>query len=69
MRAGGADFGSDAALFPRSTTGAEELADATSVGGRLFDLWTPGAPFMMMGVINSVVLVFAISVRLRTGKQ
>ena len=49
--------------------GAAGILLATSVGGRLFDFWTPGAPFMMMGVINSAVLVFAISVRLRTGKK
>jgi hypothetical protein len=42
---------------------------ATSIGGRLFDGWMPGGPFVQMGVINSIVLIAAIYVRLKTGKQ
>ena len=49
--------------------GAMGILVATSVGGRLFDLWMPGGPFVQMGVINSLVLGAAIFVRLRTGKQ
>jgi MFS family permease len=46
-------------------SGALGLLIATSLGGRLFDLWTPGAPFLQMAVINALVLVFALVVRSR----
>ena len=48
--------------------GAAGILVATFVGGRLFDLWMPGGPFVQMGVINSLVLALAIYVRIRTGK-
>ena len=37
------------------------------VGGFLFDAWMPGAPFVMVGVINLLVMVGAIVIRRRTG--
>ena len=37
------------------------------VGGWLFDAWMPGAPFVVVGVINAVIMLVAIAVRLRTG--
>ncbi len=37
---------------------------ATKSGGWLFDVWRPGAPFLVMGVANAVVLCLAIAVRL-----
>ena len=37
------------------------------VGGFVFDAWMPGAPFVMVGVINLLVMVGAITVRRRTG--
>jgi MFS family permease len=37
------------------------------VGGYLFDLWTFGAPFIMMGVASGLVMLGAIFVRLRFG--
>ncbi len=40
---------------------------ATVLGGYLFDIWTPGAPFLMMGFGSLIVLIFAIYVRLRHG--
>lgn len=40
---------------------------ATSVGGFLFDAWRPGAPFMMIAVVNLLVLAFAVFVRRRGG--
>jgi MFS family permease len=40
---------------------------ATVLGGYLFDIWTEGAPFLMMGFGSSLVLIFAIYVRLRYG--
>ena len=35
--------------------------------GFLFDAWMPGAPFVFVGGINLLILVAAISVRIRTG--
>ena len=35
--------------------------------GILFDAWMPGAPFVFVGCINLVILVFAIRVRISTG--
>lgn len=49
--------------------GAMGILAATSLGGRLFDLWMPGGPFVQMGVINTLILAAAIIVRRRTGKQ
>jgi MFS family permease len=46
--------------------GAAGILIATSLGGRLFDLWRPGAPFIQMGVINGLVLIAAIIIRMRT---
>jgi len=43
--------------------GATGMLIATSLGGRLFDLWTPGAPFVQMGIINMLVLGGAFLVR------
>ncbi len=43
--------------------GALGILVATSIGGRLFDLWTPGGPFVQMGIINALVLTGAIYVR------
>ena len=38
---------------------------ATKSGGWLFDVWRPGAPFIVMGFANALVLCLAIGVRLR----
>jgi MFS family permease len=45
--------------------GALGILIATSVGGRLFDLWMPGGPFALMGIINTLVLAGALYVRWR----
>jgi MFS family permease len=45
--------------------GAAGILIATSLGGRLFDLWAPGGPFVQMGVINSLVLAAALTVKFR----
>ena len=37
------------------------------VGGFIYDAWMPGAPFVMVGVINLLVMVAAITIRRRTG--
>ena len=49
--------------------GALGILVATSLGGRLFDLWTPGGPFLQMGVINALVLAGALYVRFRSKNQ
>ena len=38
------------------------------LGGYLFDLWTFGAPFLMMGCASAMVMIAAISIRFRHGK-
>ncbi len=43
--------------------GAAGILIATSLGGRLFDLWMPGGPYVQMGIINTCVLLFALYVR------
>jgi MFS family permease len=47
--------------------GAAGLLFASAIGGRLFDLWMAGGPFVQMGVVNTIVLIAAIVVRRRTG--
>ena len=37
------------------------------VGGFVFDAWMPGAPFVMVGIINLLVMTGAITIRRRTG--
>ena len=37
------------------------------LGGYLFDLWTPGGPFLMMGMASGAVMVAAIAIRFRYG--
>jgi MFS family permease len=39
----------------------------TVLGGYLFDVWTNGGPFLMMGVGSAAILIYAIFVRLRYG--
>jgi len=45
--------------------GAMGILVATSLGGRVFDLFAPGAPFLQMGIINALVLAGAIYVRIK----
>jgi MFS family permease len=40
---------------------------ATVLGGYLFDMWSKGGPFLMMGIGSSCILLFAIYVRLKHG--
>jgi MFS family permease len=37
------------------------------LGGFLFDAWMPGAPFVVVGLINATIMVLAIWVRARYG--
>lgn len=40
---------------------------STVAGGYLFDIWTEGGPFLMMGIGSALVLAFAIYVRIWHG--
>jgi MFS family permease len=40
---------------------------STVLGGYLFDIWTKGGPFLMMGIGSTGILLFAIYVRVRYG--
>ena len=44
--------------------GALGLLASTVVGGRLFDLLAPSAPFVMVGIANGALFVWALAVRL-----
>jgi MFS family permease len=46
--------------------GAIGILVATLLGGYLFDVIGPSAPFVMLGIFQSVVFVFAIYVRMRS---
>lgn len=39
------------------------------IGGQLFELWRPGAPFLLMGGFNFLVFAMALFIRLRDGAQ
>lgn len=47
--------------------GAVGVLTATSLGGWLYDVWRPGGPFVMMGVVNLLVFLVAVAVRMRVG--
>jgi MFS family permease len=40
---------------------------ATVLGGYLFDIWTAGGPFLMMGIGSAAIFLFAVFVRMRYG--
>ena len=44
--------------------GALGLVASTVVGGRLFDMVAPSAPFVMVGIANGVLFLWALAVRL-----
>ena len=44
--------------------GATGMLIASGVGGVLFDRWTYTGPFLLMGLINVLVLLFAIYVKI-----
>jgi hypothetical protein len=41
--------------------GAVGILMATKAGGWLFDVWMPGAPFIVTGILNALVLVAALA--------
>ncbi|MCS6947757.1 MAG: MFS transporter [Steroidobacteraceae bacterium] len=45
--------------------GAVGILAISWVGGRAFDNWMPGAPFLIMAVANAVLLLYAVFVRVR----
>ncbi|MCF6219646.1 MAG: MFS transporter [Robiginitomaculum sp.] len=47
--------------------GALGLIVLSQAGGYLFDTVGPGAPFILVGCVNGLVMLFAIYVRLKTG--
>ncbi len=72
--AGGALIGQEAPARIRGSVlgvfnlfGALGIAFCVGLGGWLFDHWYHNAPFMMMGIINASVLLFAVFIRLKYG--
>jgi len=47
--------------------GAIGLIVVSQVGGYLFDKMGPGAPFVVIGLVNGLIMLFAIYVRIKTG--
>ncbi|MGK0498965.1 MAG: MFS family permease [Oceanicoccus sp.] len=37
------------------------------IGGYAFDAWRPGAPFIIVGIINAFILIIALLVRMKVG--
>ena len=58
--------GSVVGLF--SLFGAAGIMVATSIGGVLFDKWTATGPFALMGVVNVLVLIWALMIKHHEGK-
>jgi MFS family permease len=48
--------------------GAFGMLLASGIGGVLFDKWTYTGPFLFMGAINLLVLIFAIYVKSKHGR-
>ena len=47
--------------------GAAGLLSLSFIGGQLFDSVGPGAPFILVGCVNGLIMLFAIYVRIKTG--
>jgi len=47
--------------------GALGLLTLSLIGGNLFDNVGPGAPFILVGCVNGLIMLFAIYVRIKTG--
>ncbi len=45
--------------------GAIGILVAVSIGGRLFDLWLPQGPFVLVGIMDGVICLLAILVRFK----
>lgn len=69
-------IGQDAKLEDRGSVigvfgacGAVGIIFATSFGGQIYDLISPAAPFVMMGVLNAILFLWALIVWLGERKQ
>jgi MFS family permease len=60
------DRGRGAVIGVFSMFGAAGILSITLVGGRLFDSWRPSAPYIVMGVADAVLAVFALVIYFRT---
>ncbi|KAF9325262.1 hypothetical protein BG006_011255 [Podila minutissima] len=56
--------GSVAGVF--SFCGALSIMIMAKLGGYLFDVWMRGAPFVLMGIVHSIVALYSIYVRMIT---
>ncbi|HJN00832.1 MAG TPA: MFS transporter [Gammaproteobacteria bacterium] len=68
INAGGAILGQEAPPNIRGSImgvfaalGAAGIIFASSIGGMLFDNWLRSGPFIMMGVLNGLLLIFALT--------
>jgi MFS family permease len=61
------DRGSIIGVF--GACGAVGIIFATTLGGQIFDLVSPAAPFVMMGVLNAILFVWALSVWIGERRQ
>ena len=49
--------------------GAAGLLSLSYIGGQMFDNIGPGAPFVFVGCINGLIMIFALIVRFKTGAK
>lgn len=61
------DRGSVIGVF--GACGAVGIIFATTLGGQIYDLISPAAPFVMMGALNAILFVWALMVWLAERKQ
>ena len=59
--------GSVVGLF--NVCGSIGIVTIAGLGGVLFDAWMPGGPFVFVGFVNLSICLFAIVVRVRTGRR
>jgi MFS family permease len=60
------DRGRGAIIGVFSMFGAAGILLITFLGGRLFDSWRPSAPYIVMGIADAVLAVFAFTVYFKT---
>jgi len=48
-------------------TGSAGILFISIVGGIVFDVWMPGGPFVVVGIINLIIFLIAFYVRIRVG--
>jgi len=52
-----------------SLSGSISVLVSTKLGGELFDIWTPTAPFFLVGLYNIVVLLFSVFLYIKSRKE